>query len=229
MSQNDFWESLARGHAATTYQSSLDLHLTGKAPEETFSSVRNLTDSGRRTGALQLPVPSGTMVVFAGGLGAMLALSNPPAKGMPGEVVSVKSAGGDVTSHDDVVFVKWADGQFRPVHAEYLRLAKIPKMSSTKDADLEDACWEGYEAFGMKDKDGKQVPNCVPVKKAPKKSANRIRVSSLGDLTQFLKTADGKLVHKSTKDLWSFKKDADGGLVVERMFDGSGKPLKLEG
>ena len=30
---------------------------------------------------------------------------------------------------------------------------------------LEDACWEGYEAFGMKEKGGRKVPNCVPVKK----------------------------------------------------------------
>ena len=25
-----------------------------------------------------------------------------------------------------------------------------------------DPCWEGYEQIGMKEKDGKQVPNCVP-------------------------------------------------------------------
>jgi hypothetical protein len=31
---------------------------------------------------------------------------------------------------------------------------------------LEDACWEGYEAVGMKEKDGKQVPNCVSTKTA---------------------------------------------------------------
>ena len=33
-------------------------------------------------------------------------------------------------------------------------------------AGLEDACWDGYEAVGMKEQDGKQVPNCVPTKKA---------------------------------------------------------------
>lgn len=27
----------------------------------------------------------------------------------------------------------------------------------------EDPCWRGYKQYGMKDKDGKQVPNCVPV------------------------------------------------------------------
>jgi len=26
-------------------------------------------------------------------------------------------------------------------------------------------CWKGYEMIGMKDKDGRQVPNCVPKKK----------------------------------------------------------------
>ena len=28
------------------------------------------------------------------------------------------------------------------------------------------ACWKGYEAIGMKTQGGRQVPNCVPVKKA---------------------------------------------------------------
>lgn len=27
-----------------------------------------------------------------------------------------------------------------------------------------DPCWTGYEAIGMKEKNGKKVPNCVPVK-----------------------------------------------------------------
>ena len=30
-----------------------------------------------------------------------------------------------------------------------------------KSGDLKDACWAGYTAYGMKDKDGKKVPNCV--------------------------------------------------------------------
>ena len=29
---------------------------------------------------------------------------------------------------------------------------------------LEDACWEGYEAIGTKMLDGREVPNCVPIK-----------------------------------------------------------------
>lgn len=29
----------------------------------------------------------------------------------------------------------------------------------------EDPCWEGYEMIGTKQKDGKEVPNCVPMQK----------------------------------------------------------------
>lgn len=32
--------------------------------------------------------------------------------------------------------------------------------------NMEKSCWSGYRQDGMKDKNGKQVPNCVPVKKS---------------------------------------------------------------
>lgn len=42
--------------------------------------------------------------------------------------------------------------------------------SDNEDEDkwdnIKKACWEGYTQRGMKDKNGKQVPNCVPVEKA---------------------------------------------------------------
>jgi len=31
---------------------------------------------------------------------------------------------------------------------------------------IDEACWKGYQQFGMKDKGGRQVPNCVPIKEA---------------------------------------------------------------
>jgi hypothetical protein len=31
---------------------------------------------------------------------------------------------------------------------------------------MEKACWSGYKQVGMKDKGGKRVPNCVPIKKS---------------------------------------------------------------
>jgi len=38
------------------------------------------------------------------------------------------------------------------------------KMKSSP-IKLKSACWDGYEAIGMKNKNGKKVPNCVPKKK----------------------------------------------------------------
>jgi len=35
-------------------------------------------------------------------------------------------------------------------------------FASQLDEDLTKACWKGYEAIGMKKKNGKKVPNCVP-------------------------------------------------------------------
>lgn len=32
--------------------------------------------------------------------------------------------------------------------------------------NIEKACWRGYKQVGMKDKGGRRVPNCVPVKKS---------------------------------------------------------------
>ncbi|MBB6609570.1 hypothetical protein H7F15_00835 [Pontibacter sp. Tf4] len=39
------------------------------------------------------------------------------------------------------------------------------KSGSSKSGS-EDPCWKGYEQVGMKNKDGKQVPNCVPENKS---------------------------------------------------------------
>jgi hypothetical protein len=33
-----------------------------------------------------------------------------------------------------------------------------------ESVQLDEACWDGYKQVGMKDKDGRQVPNCVPIK-----------------------------------------------------------------
>jgi hypothetical protein len=44
------------------------------------------------------------------------------------------------------------------------RLDGLGFAEGTKDG-LKSACWKGYEAVGMKTKNGRKVPNCVPVKK----------------------------------------------------------------
>jgi hypothetical protein len=39
---------------------------------------------------------------------------------------------------------------------------KYKKMFGELKRELADACWKGYKQVGMKNKNGKQVPNCVP-------------------------------------------------------------------
>jgi hypothetical protein len=51
------------------------------------------------------------------------------------------------------------------------------KESKMSDEDFYDpiteACWKGYKQVGMKNKGGKQVPNCVPIKDAKIKETFR--------------------------------------------------------
>lgn len=64
--------------------------------------------------------------------------------------------------------------------------------------EKEDPCWEGYEQVGMKDKGGRQVPNCVPKKKKIKKSSSYCDCPSCELLTKALlkgKKKDDKPFH----------------------------------
>ena len=42
------------------------------------------------------------------------------------------------------------------------------KSSKVSSKSKGDPCWEGYEKIGMKMKNGKLVPNCVPIKEKKK-------------------------------------------------------------
>lgn len=56
----------------------------------------------------------------------------------------------------------------------------------------------------------------------------RMVVADLGDITAFFTPTAGRdeLVHKATKDLWAFRQTG-GQYVIERLFDDTGKPLKV--
>jgi len=198
---SEFWDRLIAGHTNSTVPNAVDQRIKPKAfGGAAFEGVRALTDVGRAASAIQLPVEAGTRVSFLGTLGAVLTYDDPPGIEEQGEVVTVRSANGDVTAFDGRVFVKWDSGKLTSVYAEHLRRAFVKP----------------------EDKVASQVTDFenIPVR------VTILRVASFGDLSAFLKIADNTLVHKSTKDLWSFEKDADGGLVVKRLFDNDGKPLK---
>ena len=187
----DFWNGLMSGAYMNVKGASdgVDMFLEQSLDKDaTDRTLSELTDRGRNKKALELPVADGTRVAFVANLGSVLLMDDAPENNAKGTVVTVKSAGGDITSHEGRVFVKWDDGQFRAVHATHLRSA----TGHTKT----------------------------------QKSANVMRVASLGDLTDFLRISTDTLIHKATEDIWSFKKDADG-FVIERLLGEDGKPLKL--
>jgi hypothetical protein len=43
------------------------------------------------------------------------------------------------------------------------RVAYDTKYKGINLKDANDPCTEGYEQYGMKDMDGRQVPNCIPI------------------------------------------------------------------
>ena len=52
--------------------------------------------------------------------------------------------------------------QARPLLKEANNEQKLRMLKIIKEAMKKDPCWSGYKQIGMKDKGGKQVPNCVP-------------------------------------------------------------------
>jgi hypothetical protein len=175
---SNFWES--GGFFVPATAGSLDAHLSGN------STVR---DYARGRTASVGSVPSGTRVAFDGKLSSLLAYPVPPERGDIGTVVMVRTAMGDTTEHNGMVFVKFDGGRFMGVHRAHL--VSAPTVTRTANA-------------------------------------YRMNVTAMGDLTDFLKSAGGgdDLIHKSSKDLWKLSK-SDGEFVIERLFDETGKPLKV--
>jgi len=62
---------------------------------------------------------------------------------------------------------------------------------------LEEACWEGYEAIGMKIVDGKEVPNCVPIKMTEDDFAE-----SITDYPEGVKSAAQRALNYAEKNGW---------------------------
>lgn len=47
-------------------------------------------------------------------------------------------------------------------------------------------CWKGYKQIGMKDKDGREVPNCVPIKEGEDDDTEEYDVVNEQDLREFI-------------------------------------------
>jgi Fe-S-cluster containining protein len=60
----------------------------------------------------------------------------------------------------------------------------------------------------------------------PYENMNRVKVASMDDLFAFHRASDNHLIHKATRDLWSIEQDKDGGVMITRLFDNDGEPIK---
>jgi hypothetical protein len=66
-----------------------------------------------------------------------------------------------------------------------------------EEEGLEDACWEGYEAIGTKILDGREVPNCVPIKMTEDDFAE-----SITDYPEGVKGAAQRALNYAEKNGW---------------------------
>jgi hypothetical protein len=98
--------------------------------------------------------------------------------------------------------------------AEYAGVFSRPGQPD--EFDLEEACWDGYEPVGTKRKDGRTVPNCVPMKN---EKPERFDASSL-DRKGFAAASSSPMLGKllSEKQMpeggWRAVETGGGALVI---------------
>ena len=79
--------------------------------------------------------------------------------GSPSDKDTVDFDDGDVDHKPEIY-----DPKKDKINRGYEPVKNISEMNLAKIIkELENPCWKGYEMVGMKNKNGKEVPNCVPV------------------------------------------------------------------
>lgn len=62
------------------------------------------------------------------------------------------------------------EADYDELYKDYPYKDKKGRRRRKNEAITNEACWKGYKQVGMKDKNGKQVPNCVPESKVNEKA-----------------------------------------------------------
>ena len=73
-------------------------------------------------------------------------------------------------------------------------------MPCENHTELKSPCWDGYEQIGTKEKDGKEVPNCVPLSKESLSRTKEHTCSLSSDKTQFLLGSLSSTGNKMSED-----------------------------
>ena len=88
-------------------------------------------------------------------------------------------------------------------------------------AKVDEACWKGYKKVGMKDKGGRQVPNCVPDKdgkipKEKKQEEKEVKEDLVGGQKKLDKDKDGDIDGKDLAKLRSMKKEYGSVMAMKK-------------
>jgi hypothetical protein len=79
------------------------------------------------------------------------------------------TAGYDTPQAAAICYSKWREEKMnksnKRVAAKIQTIQKFKgiKLNFKDEVNMEDPCWEGYEQYGTKMLDGREVPNCIPV------------------------------------------------------------------
>ena len=132
----------------------------------------------------------------------------------------------------------WAEKKLRQAGIEFSKFgdallpSNIPQMAPNEPINfegLEDACQRGYKAIGLKEKDGRMVPNCVPVENFEEELIKEIIKDSLninvfGYPTEYFYMCPGAIA--TFKHLTSIEVDEDtkgmirsAALIADNIFD----------
>lgn len=65
-------------------------------------------------------------------------------------------------------------------HSKGGKLVRVQTMNEEKKTAPKDVCWKGYEMIGMKKKNGRKVPNCVPANEAFEEFVNEAKRPQTG-------------------------------------------------
>ena len=116
------------------------------------------------------------------------------------------------------------DGKIEGEDLAKLRAMKKEEVEQIDEVEkatgsLKDACWKGYTAVGMKMKNGRKVPNCVPEETDLEEKMNLAK-ASMGDVIKDFKKSDapqfaGKSVEKRREMAIAAKLSADRGVREE--------------
>jgi hypothetical protein len=88
---------------------------------------------------------------------------------------------------------------------------------------LKEECWKGYKAIGMKEKDGKQVPNCVPIKEEQSEEYPPYMYSPVGFSCKVCKF----VAFNKDEDRWvCSNKNYQEYMGTHYLVDNNGEPIK---